>query len=196
MRVEKSELTNSVTTGMIQALDSDINDANSLINKIDAFITEIASGKNLKGEGYIKVKDKLSQYKTLLEKRKTTAKTLKEAISSATNKMASYIGDDYDVLDEAKLPELNERRSQVSSNITTIASELEIATTEEAKRELNNKLAVAYEIIKVIDKEKTKIEGLSAMDNSAYSILESAKSNISGYNSAVNSVQESQITIL
>lgn len=195
MKLVKSDLTNNTLNAMIQALESDIEETNSLVNTINSFISEINTGNNLSGESYTKVKNKLLSYIDVLEIRKNTAQLLKETINSSINQMISYIGDETE-LDEAILPELIERSQKAEQSISWITQQINIETIDANKTELRRTLYATHEMLNEINKEKNKIEGLSSADNSAYSNLESAISKISKYNSAIISLQESQITIL
>ena len=196
MKLEKVDLSSVTITGMIESLETDISDATKIITTINAFITEIETGNNLYGESYTKVKNKLSEYITMLEKRKTTADALKTAINNAINQMKSYIGDDYDGLDEAKLPELNEIRQKAVNWVASLTEEIKAEPSEETKKELERQLYSPSELIKQTDREIAKIEGLTDADKYEYGILESAISKILEYDTTVNSLQETKITML
>lgn len=193
-RVEKAELTGSAITNTIKSLEMDIRDTNYLINIINQFIQEIESGKNLKGNSYNKVKEKLVKYSEVLEIRKTTADTLKNAINNAVNQMIAYMEGD-DILDQA-LKEGAEREKQLSQqHIANIKIEMAGLTEEADEQRLKSIIAQENATIEDLNLLIKKLEGLTDADNRAFSVLESAMSDISKYNSKVNDIQESKISI-
>ena len=174
----------------------DIRDTNYLINIINQFIQEIESGKNLKGNSYNKVKEKLVKYSEVLEIRKTTADTLKNAINNAVNQMIAYIGDDDDgVLDQTFKEEAEQKKISSLQHIENIKNKMKGLTEEFEEQKL--KSIIAQENARIEDSNLLikKLEGLTEADNRAFSILESAMSDISKYNSKVNDIQESKISI-
>lgn len=195
-RVEKAELTGSAITNTIKSLEMDIRDTNYLINIINQFIQEIESGKNLKGNSYNKVKEKLVKYSEVLEIRKTTADTLKNAINNAVNQMIAYIGDDDDgVLDQTFKEEAEQKKISSLQHIENIKNKMKGLTEEFEEQKLKSIIAQENATIEDLNLLIKKLEGLTDADNRAFSVLESAMSDISKYNSKVNDIQESKISI-
>ena len=131
--LNKSDLNMANSSGAyMNALISDQEDAQSLINAINEFVS--SSTEHLKGEAYDSVRAHLQTYIPVLEMRVKTATSIMEAIKSANDSMIDYMEEE-SVLNTDELDQLY---NEYNSYITTAQNRLNSANvyvTQEAKKQ-------------------------------------------------------------
>ena len=110
MRVVSSDLSNGSIQSLVSALKKDVEDCIALNGALDDFIGVIDYKESLDGASYQAVKGKLASYKEIITQRKQIATDLATAITSAVQKMQSYMGE-YEYLDDTELPTIKQKHA-------------------------------------------------------------------------------------
>lgn len=184
--LNKSDLNMANSSGAyMNALISDQEDAQSLINVINEFVS--SSTEHLKGEAYDAVRAHLQTYIPVLEMRVKTATSIMEAIKSANDSMIDYMEEE-SVLNTDELDQLY---NEYNSYITTAQSRLNSANvyvTQEAKKQAMSEYEQYARLARKVNKKIQLLEGLVHKDNSVYSSLSSLEGEITAYKNAIGDI--------
>lgn len=184
--LNKSDLNMANSSGAyMNALISDQEDAQSLINAINEFVS--SSTEHLKGEAYDAVRAHLQTYIPILEMRIKTATSIMEAIKSANDSMIDYMEEE-SVLNTDELDLLY---NEYNSYITTAQSRLNSANvyvTQEAKKQAMSEYEQYARLARKVNKKIQLLEGLVHKDNSVYSSLSSLEGEITTYKNAIGDI--------
>lgn len=184
--LNKSDLNMANSSGTyMNALISDQEDAQSLINAINEFVS--SSTEHLKGEAYDAVRAHLQTYIPVLEMRVKTATSIMEAIKSANNSMIDYMEEE-SVLNTDELDQLY---NEYNSYITTAQNRLNSANvyvTQEAKKQAMSEYEQYARLARKVNKKIQLLEGLVHKDNSVYSSLSSLEGEITAYKNAIGDI--------
>ena len=184
--LNKSDLNMANSSGAyMNALISDQEDAQSLINAINEFVS--SSTEHLKGEAYDAVRAHLQTYIPVLEMRVKTATSIMEAIKSANDSMIDYMEEE-SVLNTDELDQLY---NEYNSYITTAQSRLNSANvyvTQEAKKQAMSEYEQYARLARKVNKKIQLLEGLVHKDNSVYSSLSSLEGEITAYKNAIGDI--------
>lgn len=184
--LNKSDLNMANSSGAyMNALISDQEDAQSLINAINEFVS--SSTEHLKGEAYDAVRAHLQTYIPVLEMRVKTATSIMEAIKSANNSMIDYMEEE-SVLNTDELDQLY---NEYNSYITTAQNRLNSANvyvTQEAKKQAMSEYEQYARLARKVNKKIQLLEGLVHKDNSVYSSLSSLEGEITAYKNAIGDI--------
>lgn len=198
-KVVKSELEALVSGGSLSGVlhenfESERKSANDIKTAISNFTSNI--GSSLQGEAWNKVKEKLFEYNSLMDKRIDSAEKLELAITEAINLILQYM-EDYDELDDTKFQELKDEIELIKRNINK-CEEIYNATHEvktkddkgkekkyteytysvDARNQAKKYIQEANEKLELINKELVKLEGLSEIINQAQDIINQALNEI------------------
>ena len=164
----------------------------------------------LKGEQWDSVRNKMSLYNKMLEKRSKVAANLSLAINDAVKVLLDYLGDDL-YLDPSKLEEIKQAKQRCESAIASLESNINSTKTvqvtdkegnisyrtdyvyssserEEFRRVMNELRNVT---IPELDRLIEKINGLSEIYANAKAIIEEAYSVIESFSNEVSSITPS-----
>lgn len=184
--LNKSDLNMANSSGAyMNALISDQEDAQSLINAINEFVS--SSTEHLKGEAYDAVRAHLQTYIPVLEMRVKTATSIMEAIKSANDSMIDYMEEE-SVLNTDELDQLY---NEYNSYITTAQNRLNSANvyvTQEAKKQAMSEYEQYARLARKVNKKIQLLEGLVHKDNSVYSSLSSLEGEITTYKNAIGDI--------
>lgn len=184
--LNKSDLNMANSSGAyMNALISDQEDAQSLINAINEFVS--SSTEHLKGEAYDAVRAHLQTYIPVLEMRIKTATSIMEAIKSANDSMIDYMEEE-SVLNTDELDQLY---NEYNSYITTAQNRLNSANvyvTQEAKKQAMSEYEQYARLARKVNKKIQLLEGLVHKDNSVYSSLSSLEGEITTYKNAIGDI--------
>ena len=190
MKLYKGDL--QAAKGFVQMLEQDMNDIDNLKARITEFMGVIGNSKELSGLGYEAVKNKLSEYNSILDKRKSTAIILKTAIDSALSTMKGYMGGYFylttDYIEEAKAE---------IANLKTMLWETEYYVT--ASGQTVSKKVKNYAVQAEINKLYEWIEYLERMiptDSAAWNTVSVASGTIKSLSSMVSSMQAIDVSNL
>lgn len=190
MKLYKGDLQNA--KGFIQMLEQDMNDVDNLKARITEFMGVIGNGNKLSGPGYESIKNKLSEYNSILDKRKSVAIVLKTAIDSALSTMNGYMGGyvylSTDMIELAK--------SEIA-NLKTRLWEYDYFTNSAGKtytrkvknREVEAQIHRLYEWIEYLER-------MVPTDSAAWSTVSSAGNTIQSLGSMVSSMQSIDVSNL
>lgn len=160
----------------ISMLNSDIADADKLINAINNFVDN--SKNTLKGEAWDIEREKFSNYIIVLEKRKNAAGALKNSIDAANQIMRNYLDEKgVDKVDTAELDYLRNEYQQACVNYN--AAEKDEKNTSE--NYWYGELQRLYELI-------AYIKNLPSVDGNAYAKYGDASAAIEGFASSIGNV--------
>lgn len=189
MKVVKSDLDNSII--LISILEAEIIDANKISAQISDFTSIISMRTSFQGPGYNSIKNKLEDYKTLMNKRKETAIILKEALRKALDQMNSYMGN----ISEYDDSEIDELETTVASLKTQLYKEIKVddEETKELYRRYNQQ---TIDLINTLEPLIDKLKQLAPTDNEAYQIISNTSVNIQNYNQLINNIKEIDTTNL
>lgn len=186
MKILKSDLDSAEK--FITALETEIADANALIENVNQFISVISLKTSLSGPGYDSIKNKLTEYIMLINKRKDTALALEGAIITALNKMNGYI-EGYSELDDSDIPELEAKIAELESRLWktyTTSTGVEIRTKNHAVE------AVIIATKKMIE----KLKQLQPTDGAAYQNITNVESFIQSFKSSISSLESIDVSNL
>ena len=189
-KIIKSDLTGAEYNKFIYALNQDIDNTDELIKKMNAFIDY--SSAYLKGAEYNAVRDKLSKYLILLNKRKGAATGLIEAINSAKSNMINFM-EEYTELDNANIQSLSNAYYQTLSLLKDVKKSQDNANISEAKIEVSQ-AQLEYELY-ALNKILNKLEELAPTDNEIYRSFSGIILIINSYKSRVNELSTSYINM-
>lgn len=164
----------------------------------------------LKGEQWDSVRNKMSLYNKMLEKRSKVAANLSLAINDAVKVLLDYLGDDL-YLDPSKLEEIKHTKQQCENLIadleSSINSKQQVEKVDEQgnssfkteyiysyaeREEFRNKInELRNETIPKLNKLIAKIEGLPEIYEKAKEIIRTAYSEIESFSNEVNSITPS-----
>ena len=186
MKVIKSEL-NTMKTSVGQVFDSEVKDADSIITALNNFINEMGPGTKLTGKAYDAIKVELESFKSIMEKRKTLATSMKTSIDSAIGSMEGYM-DGYDELDDSILTEIGNSITSANSTISNSRSSLKNTNlTDDEKKNINGTINSYESILQELEKKKEKLGGLGAADETAWASLSTTINDLSVYNTSMSS---------
>ena len=120
-----------LTGALKENIDSEISDAKNTKSQISTFQSTIRSSKNLQGEMWNKVSQKLDKYADLMDLRVDSMEKLETAYEKALKLISDYM-EGYDELDDSKLPELRDALQQLQQAIEE-AKHVMTATHEETR---------------------------------------------------------------
>ena len=151
--------------GSLALLESDISDANDIINKFKSFKSD--SSNNLKGEVWDLARESLDYYIAALEARKNSAKLFADTIRSVNDSMIAAMGDFSD-LDTSLLDEQRSIYSKCDQIINGDASKF----SEKDRQLFNSSLMnstkkLINQIEKVNEAEKTCLAKLDSLTSTS-----------------------------
>ncbi|MGM9877424.1 MAG: hypothetical protein ACI33S_02125, partial [Bacilli bacterium] len=189
-KVYKSEVESALSGGLHANFASEIESAKSTKTQIDNFASAI--GSSLKGEAWNKVKNNLNNYSNLMDERIDSANTLEEAMKEALTLVLEYM-EDYDELDDSKLPEIRDILEKIKEEIenanmvinkTVVQEETDengkvkkytrYMYSQESRNKAREYIVWAEEEIIKIEKEIVKLEGLAEIMRRALDIVNAA----------------------
>lgn len=190
-KVYKSELTLSQTAAL---LDNEVSDTDKVINAINNFVT--TSTSTLRGEAYDAARKKIESYISILEQRKSLAKELSQAISSALSSMSAFMGE-YSELDDSQIVEIKTEINNINSTMEQITYSYNqaIASGTEVNYNINSVLSPYITAGQELSKLLEKLLILGAIDDMAYAGIESVASLTASYSATINSIEETSIEV-
>lgn len=187
MMILKSDLSGSLINSILVQLNKECLESREIIGAINSFVGDIDAGK-LQGPAYAAVKERVSLYIPILEKRIELASEMDKSIRTALNIMNEYMGDD-SFLDDADLDDL---RSSLSSAEASLQSLMSVSDLTD---EIKNSVWALQERVDELKKEIEKLELLQPTDSAAYSNVSGVQGNLSGYQTLVSGVSNNKISI-
>ena len=189
-KVIKSDLSSSSLDTVIKNLTNDAEDASSLKDVLSNIVNDTST--DLEGASYDAVRNKLSEYITLLTKREELATSLAEAIKTATSKMSNFMGE-FDTVDESELEEVTKKISSLEGTISSITQKFQNGEYDDDV----SLYSLTSEYKKELTKQKNyleKINQLSNQDSQSYSSISDVNAEITSYNSSISSITVSKIS--
>lgn len=186
MKVTKGDL-DAMKSSAGKVFDAEVSDAESAIAALNSFIGAIGPGTKLTGDAYNAIKAQLSSYKSLMEKRKTLASSMKSAVNSAVGSMSSYM-EGYSELNTADLDDIKSKITSAQDNINNLKSQLDGSTLSNSEKlRINSSISSYDSTLAELNKKKEKLEGLGTADSSAYANLAGAITDLSAYSASAGS---------
>ena len=168
--------------------------------EIDNLNTMISSGSNFQGDIWKAVSARLDEYSELMDLRIESADVLEEAMVKALTLIIDYMGD-YEELDDSKLPELRDRVEQIKQAImdaqniidathtvarayenerggTSYYYVTEYVYSAGARRSAREYIVQATGILREVEREIVKLEGLPIILAQAEQIVNDALSQV------------------
>lgn len=199
-KIIKSELDINIKN----VLDSDVSNAETLINAIQNFNDN--SKSQLAGVGYDSMREKAAVYVEMLETRRQVANELINAINTAYPAMKEFMGEDYPNLDTANLKEINEQliilRGKYNNAIETYKSLLYVhdadqtafnATYADEMQDYKSKADYYLNQIRKLEKLQEKLKNLDTTDEKNYSKFNKADDVLTSYTNKTNNLEVSNI---
>ena len=190
MKLYKGDL--QAAKGFVQMLEQDMNDVDNLKARITEFMGVIGNSKELSGLGYEAVKNKLSEYNSILDKRKSTAIILKTAIDSALSTMKGYMGGYFylttDYIDQAKA-EIENLKTRLWEYDYFVNSVGKTITKKVKNLEVEAQINRLYEWIEYLER-------MVPTDSAAWNTVSSASGTIKSLSSMVSSMQAIDVSNL
>lgn len=171
LKVYKDDLNCAQITSL---LDSDIQDTDELISKLNSFVT--GTTQSLTGQAYEVARQEISSFIPILEQRKISANEIKNAISNATASLSGYMGP-YDYLDDSNLEILENEIKKIRASYENIKAEYSakydnnFLTKPYLNYELSSINNQCASQIQPLQDEIDKIKGLAGADSAAYGCL-------------------------
>lgn len=189
-KVIKSDLSSESLSNVINNLTNDAQDAGSLKDVLSNIVNDTSN--ELEGASYDAVRNKLSEYITLLSKREELATSLAEAIKTSTSKMSDFMGE-FDTIDASELDEVNKTIQSLEGTISSI--------TQKFNNGEYDSDVTLYSLTSTYKKDLTKqknylekINQLDSKDSQYYSSIEEVNSEITSYKTSISSITESKIS--
>ena len=183
---------------LANSFETDNAAAQKTIDSIKSFQQTIASNTSLQGDIWKEVNAKLDQYNGLLDKRIASNDKLKSAYEKAIKLLEDYM-EDYDELDDAKIPELKAQVQQLKADIAALQAKIdemkEVCSTDKeghtsctmvhvysdaARAEFAEQIKQNEALIEELNQEIAKLEGLWEKVNEASDIINGAIDEIKG----------------
>lgn len=196
------ETITSFTNNILSHEEADIESLKSSINE---FIT--TSQTQLTGEAWDKARANLNGYFEVLELRKQCTQAISEAIQSANGIMTNYINDPLlpdGIADDSKLEEITTQLNNANRDLASVKYQIssynKLSDTEKKESNINisslqSQADTCQNTINKLQPLYDKLTQLSPTDANAAGNYESAISAISQFQSAVASLETSNITI-
>lgn len=189
-KVIKSDLKSSSLSTIISKLQNDVQDAKGLKDAISDLINDTSN--ELEGVSYDAVRNKLSEYASILSKREEIASSLASAIKKSTSQMISFM-ETFDEIDTAERETTKNQISTLEGTITSITRNY-----NDGKYDKNTSLnSLTYSYYQELEKTKKyleKINNLNSEDSSYYSSISNINSEINNYKSLISNISESKIS--
>ena len=195
--VYSSDLSNANSSASVKSLDSLAAASSKMSTQIEGFIS--ASKEYLKGGGYDAVRSKLNVYADALGKQAKLCDILVGNTKSANNTFLNYM-EGYTKLDDTELEKAKRELSNAYAMLSWLKSTskvwvLDKKTNEKTQKNRRNgtdsQIESYEEIIKELDKLVKKLDGLSAADTSAFSILSGSGADVDTYYNCANGLSAS-----
>lgn len=190
MKLYKDDLNNA--KGFIQMLEQDMNNVDNLKARITDFMNVIGIGNKLSGPGYESIKNKLSEYNSILDKRKSVAIILKTVINSSLSTMNSYMGGyvylSTDMIDLAKA-EIASLKAKLWEYDYFVNSAGKTVTKKVKNLNIEAEINRLYEFIEYLER-------MIPTDNAAWSTVSSGANSIKSLSSMVSSMQSIDVSNL
>ncbi|MGM9877971.1 MAG: hypothetical protein ACI33S_04900, partial [Bacilli bacterium] len=113
-KVYKGEVESALNGGLDANFESERSSARATKTQIEHFASAI--GSSLKGGAWNKVKINLENYSNLMDERIRSVNKLENAMKEALTLVLEYM-EDYDVLDDSKLPEIRDTLEKIKEEI-------------------------------------------------------------------------------
>jgi len=207
------ELSAAIGSSTFSDLDRDCIESKDMKTLIDGFVSD--SQGHLKGDSWLAVQAKLSEFSSAMDQRITLASNLSAAIQKAVQLLLDYI-EDYPYLDYSELPKIEASYKQCESDIASIKSALAAKKTEQfkvgedeegkpiydshevyviqgsARDELSARITEIEASMVEIKKLIEKLNGLEAKYNEAKAILDEAFAEVENFGISVSSIEASK----
>ena len=196
-----SMLSGSSLSGPLhENLENERVSARNTKQEIDGLNTMITSGTNFQGDIWKAVSARLDEYSELMDLRIESADALEEAMVKALTLIKDYMGD-YEELDDSKLPELRDRVEQIKQAIMDAQNIIDATHTVTktyqddrggtnyyyvteyvysagARRAAREYIVQATSLLREVEKEIVKLEGLPIILAQAEQIVNDALSQV------------------
>ena len=203
-KVIKSELTGGQLTKLTSMLENEATESAKIINALEQLSCVLVTKDKVAGEVFEKVRSKVDSYKTVLEKRKSTASELASAITSGAQTLAAFMEDE-SVLDDREKEEVKRELQRAKTNLNNLKNQLnsynifekgfQIIFKNQDWKALKSGIRNWESQIPILEKKCDKLERLASMDSQTYGPVSAQSSNISSYASTVSGIKRSSISI-
>ena len=200
-KVYLEEINAFLGSGTLDTLTIDSTEGNTINEALLDFCD--LSSNQLVGVNWDNYRSKLSSFNKAMQTRMKLAKNLGDAIREALQLLKDYMGEDL-MLDSSRLDEYRYQRQVCQKSIDTLNSMLSETTQIEYRdssgvtrvqtvplydaSEVREQISLAEETLTELDRIIDKIEGLDAVYHQAEAILQAAFSEISSFQSEVESI--------
>lgn len=185
-KVTSSDL-NSANINNISNIELVSSTCSEMTNKISSFIS--SSQTVLTGGGYDAVRVKLNLYLNVVNTLKPICDNLVSNLKSCNNGMINYM-EGYSELDDAKLPEINNRLAEIKGYL----SYLYACASSSKNADYSASIAYWTSIYNELSHYRDLLSGLSLKDSSLYGSLSSTITDIANVCTFIESIDESTFT--
>lgn len=182
-------------------LTQDDSETTNIINAISDFIE--TSTENLCGSAWDDERNRLNNYKELMNIRKKTSQVLDNGIKLSKQRMNNYMEED-DVLDDSKLEEISQSIAKAKNQIADLNSQIEdnnkMAYTFKSiitfktryylsiADSLRNSLQQYESTLQLLEAKKEKLQNLKLNDLESFKFVEQTSSIIQTYKQNINNI--------
>lgn len=182
------DLSHAMNGAAVSSLNADKEDAASMINAIQDFISNTTG--NLVGRGYDEIRGHLQSYIGILEARSRIADEIIAGIKSACGTMISYM-DGEGKLDTSELPDYYNKLNSLLQTLANIAGAINSYDPDESDVSLSYLYSqyTSCELqIKEVKRMIDLLEGLDAADAGAFASYSNNDQSVSSLNGSVAGV--------
>lgn len=192
--IYNNELSSANSSNMITELEKEIDTSTKLITIMSDFLT--SSTTKLVGNGYDAVRAKLSLYNDALSKQVKISQNLSNNIKAANNIMINYM-DGYDMLDDANIDDIKNSIADTKSFLDWLKSYSTVTrtnskgetVTESVRNGTNAEIESWTGILHEFEHLLELLENLKPTDESAFSLLDSVKTDIVSFGKALQELK-------
>ena len=194
--VFSSDLSDGSISSIISMLESEADDAQSLIDAINSFIE--GTRNSLTGKAYDMARQKMSMYTQDLKVRKQVAMDLANAISQGASSLLEYM-EEFFKLDDSEIIELENEIRKLDSSIYsargTIKKIMDNSEEDDQKFISYYRSQINYweNTKKDLERKLEKLVNLASADRAAFARVEAVSNQVEQYGASIDGISISSI---
>lgn len=194
--VFSSDLSDGSISSIISMLESEADDAQSLIDAINSFIE--GTRNSLTGKAYDMARQKMSMYTQDLKVRKQIAMDLAKAISQGASSLLEYM-EEFFKLDDSAIIELENEIRKLDSSIYsargTIKKIMDNSEEDDQKFISYYRSQINYweNTKKDLERKLEKLVNLASADRAAFARVEAVSNQVEQYGASIDGISISSI---
>ena len=194
--VFSSDLSDGSISSIISMLESEADDAQSLIDAINSFIE--GTRNSLTGKAYDMARQKMSMYTQDLKVRKQIAMDLAKAISQGASSLLEYM-EEFFKLDDSEIIELENEIRKLDSSIYSARGTIKkiMDNSEEDDQKFisyyRSQINFWENTKKDLERKLEKLVNLASADRAAFTRVEAVSNQVEQYGASVDGISISSI---